>query len=153
MAEDSIKAAALFESDRLPEGDVLGQCVRIARLIGHGGMGRVYLGDDLLSGQQVAVKLLLPEVVCGPDELQRFISEAKHAATVNHPGIVRTFFIDVTEDGTPYQLMEYVPGAPLAKRIGQGPIAPASAARLAAAIAEMLGAAHDQGIIHSDGCL
>ena len=134
----------------LKEGDILGERVRIVRLIGRGGMGRVYLGDDLLTGQQVAVKLLLPEAVCGPEELQRFIDEAQYAATVSHPGIVRTLHVDVTDEGTPYQLMEYIRGAPLAKRIGQGPIAAGPAARLIAAVADALAAAHAQGVVHRD---
>lgn len=148
-------AAALSQLARQPqvtlsEGDVVGERVRIVRLLGRGGMGRVYLGEDLLTKQQVALKLLLPEVVCGTEDLQRFISEAQCAAAVSHPGIVRTLHIDVTEDGTIYQIMEYVRGAPLSRRIAQGPLSPGSAARIAAAVSSALAAAHAQGIVHRD---
>jgi len=131
-------------------GDVIGERVRIVRLLGRGGMGRVYLGDDLLTGQQVAVKLLLPEVQYGSEQLQRFVNEVRYAATASHPGIVRSLHIDVTSEGQLYQIMEYVRGAALSRRIAHGPLAAGPACRVLAAVAEALAAAHDKGIVHRD---
>lgn len=131
-------------------GDVIGERVRIVRLLGRGGMGRVFLGDDLLTGQQVAVKLLLPEVQYGSEQLQRFVNEVRFAATASHPGIVRSLHIDVTSEGQLYQLMEYVRGAALARRMAHGPLAAGPACRVLAAVAEALAAAHEKGIVHRD---
>lgn len=146
----ALKQLAAHLSHPLSSGDILGDRVRIKRELGRGGMGRVYLADDLLTDQEVAVKLLQPEVIGGPADIQRFISEARAASAISHSGIVSTLHIDVTEQGQCFQIMPYVPGHPLSARIQQGPIDPGATARIGAAGAEALAAAHARQIIHRD---
>lgn len=131
-------------------GDVLDARVRIAHQIGRGGMGQVYRAEDLLTGQEVAVKIMRPESVGSPIELRRFIEEARNAAVISHPAIVRTLHLDVTPDGAAYQIMEYVRGVDLGQYLDQRVLAPGPAVRIAAALADVLASAHERGLIHRD---
>jgi serine/threonine-protein kinase len=134
----------------LSAGMVIGDRARVKRLIGKGGMGSVYECDDLLTGQRVAVKILQSGVTADRTRLRRFVDEAAAAATISHPGIVKTLHIDVTEDGQLYQIMEYVAGVTLARRVRAGAVPAAAVARLGAGFARALAAAHRAGIVHRD---
>src|SRR3979411_789630 len=85
---------------------------RILRLLGEGGMGVVYLAerDDL--GTQVAVKVLR-DAWLSPARRERFASEQRTLAQLNHPLIARLYDADTLDDGTPWFVMEYVDGVPL----------------------------------------
>src|ERR1039457_6611969 len=85
---------------------------RILKLLGEGGMGVVYLAerDDL--GTQVAVKILRDAWV-SPARRERFASEQRTLAQLNHPLIARLYDADTLDDGTPWFVMEYVDGVPL----------------------------------------
>lgn len=131
------------------EGVQLGR-VRLGRQIGSGGCGVVYLGHDTLTSQTVAVKLLRVGAGTPVSHLQRFIGEASAAARVSHPGAVRTLFVDVTEEGQIYLVMELVDGISLSRAIASRRLVAAHAARIGAAIAEVLVAAHASGVIHRD---
>ena len=87
---------------------------RIAREVGHGGMGAVYLAerDDGQFEQQAALKLL-HSPFASDEELKRFRSERQILATLNHENIARLLDGGITEDGQPYYVMEYVDGLPL----------------------------------------
>ena len=129
---------------------MLGSRVRLVKMIGRGGMGEVYLGDDLLTHQRVAVKVMRSAIARNPESVRRFAAEAIAAASVQHPGIVRTLHIDVTDDGRVYQIMDYAEGETLARTIGDAGLSPYQCARLGAPIAEALAAAHRAGIVHRD---
>jgi serine/threonine-protein kinase len=129
---------------------VLGGRVRIVRPIGAGGMGAVYLGDDLVTNKRVAVKLMHGSHAADRALLQRFMAEAEAAAAITDEAIIKTLHIDVTEDGRLYQLMEYVHGVTLARRLARGAIGAAAAARIGATAARALDAAHRAGVIHRD---
>ncbi len=148
---DAIKEVMRRRDDApLHAGDVVGERARIVSPLGAGGMGRVYLADDLLTGQRVAVKLLRGHVAGDTEVLARFVAEAAAAAEVSHPGIIRTFHVDVDAQGHLYQVMEHVPGVTLAARAVRGPVAPGEAARIGAVIADALAAAHSAGVVHRD---
>ena len=71
--------------------EVIGGCFEIGERIGFGGMGIVYRGVDLQTGQPVAIKLLKPELVADkPDAIERFIREGEALRRLNHPNIVKT---------------------------------------------------------------
>ncbi|MEJ2208621.1 MAG: serine/threonine-protein kinase, partial [Anaerolineae bacterium] len=140
----------------LNPGDTLlnGQ-YEILRTLGRGGFGHVYLANDRLLGEQVAIKELIPDV--GGDEtvLKRFLAEARATIRLTHEHIVRTYnvFTQPSPGGEAryYIVMEYMPGGSLADRLRQaGALAPAEAARITAQVCEGLGYAHERGVVHCD---
>jgi serine/threonine protein kinase len=81
----------------------------LAELVATGGMGEVWSAEDQVLGRVVAVKLLRREYAADDAFLRRFRAEARHAASISHPGIAQVF--DYGEDeGTAYLVMELVPG-------------------------------------------
>src|SRR5262249_6018882 len=143
-------STARVESGYLASGATVGGRVRIIRLLGRGGMGVVYLGDDRVTGARVAVKLMHPSIASDPAALQRFLVEATAASAVPPPGIVKTLQVDVDDDGRLYQIMEHVPGISLEQRLERGRVAQAHVARIGAQVARALAAAHAAGIVHRD---
>jgi class 3 adenylate cyclase len=133
----------------LAEGDVLGG-YRIVRLVGRGGMGVVYLADDVRLGRKVALKVLTSEAADQPRIRERFLRESQIAASLDHPNILPIY--DAGEaDGQPYIAMRYVPGLDLdglIKRDGSLSLERTSA--LIDQIASALDAAHAAGLIHRD---
>ena len=136
-------------SDRvLLAGTVLGQ-YRIERVLGRGGMGVVYLADDLRLGRKVALKALAPELTDNPAHGDRLRREARAAAVLSHPGIATVFALEEF-DGQVFIAGEYVPGRTLRDELDGGPLGPEQTVATAAAIARALAAAHDRGIVHRD---
>jgi nicotinamidase/pyrazinamidase len=128
----------------------IGRCEVLSRL-GEGGMGVVYKGRHRDLDLPVAVKFLHPERVRTSEGSERFLREARLAARLNHPGIVRVF--DCGEaDGHFFIVMEFVDGQSLAAHIVERTTLPvARSLQIAEAIAEALGTALDQvGVIHRD---
>lgn len=98
-------------------GDALGRQVgayRLLQLLGHGGMGAVYLAEraDQQFEKRVAIKLV-PFAVWGEEARERFVQERQILARLEHPNIARLLDGGVSEDGVPYLVMEYVEGKPL----------------------------------------
>jgi serine/threonine-protein kinase len=126
----------------------------IEKRIGRGAMGAVYLAKDPRINRPVALKVIPIEKEFEDEELkearQRFYREAESAGRLTHPNIITVY--DAGEDkGLAYIAMEYVPGIPL--RSFTDPkklLAPKRALELAAATAEALDYAHNQGVIHRD---
>jgi serine/threonine protein kinase len=128
---------------------------RVARLLGIGGMGRVYKGVHPTIGSRVAIKVLSRECSDRRDLVDRFFAEAKAVNLIRHEGIVNVLDLAMLPDGRPYIIMEYLDGAPLASIIDHGvrhqaPLPLGGIARLAAEVLDALGAAHAKGIIHRD---
>jgi len=134
----------------LGPGDVFAGRARIRRQLGQGGMGTVYLCDDLLTGLPVAVKLMHQGLGLDSVALHRFFGEATAASAISHPGVVKTLHIDVTSDGQVYQIMEYVDGIDLATRAQHAALSMPACTRIAATLATALAAAHQRGVIHRD---
>jgi eukaryotic-like serine/threonine-protein kinase len=134
----------------LAPGVELDARVRIVRELGHGGMGAVFLAQDLATEQLVAVKVMHPRAAPTPQLLQRFLGEARAAAAVDHPAVIRSLAIDLSGDGRIYQILEYVRGRTLSERLGDGKANAAEVARLGALIADALAAAHAMGVVHRD---
>ena len=135
----------------LQAGDVLGDRAVIRRTLGAGGMGTVYLATDRLSGRAVAVKVLTASAAATPTELRRFLIEAEAATAVADPAIVKTLHVDVSQDGLPFHIMEYVDGVSLDRLIdGVGRFEAPLVAAIGVAIARALAAAHAAGVVHRD---
>jgi tetratricopeptide (TPR) repeat protein len=124
---------------------------RIGKLLGAGATGRVYLADDLLLGQPVALKLLtVGAAAVGPERQAtlRYAREAEAAGRLRHPNIVALHDADPASG---LFVLELMPGGTLAERVGAaGPLALAHARRLALDLLAALGAAHERGIVHRD---
>jgi eukaryotic-like serine/threonine-protein kinase len=122
-----------------------------ARLIGHGGMGDIYLAEDTVLGRQVAVKVLDQRFAQDPDVRKRFTREALAAAKLSgHHNIVTIFDVDECDDGRPMIVMEYLPGGTVAERAREGRIDREEALAWLEQTAAALDDAHQAGIVHRD---
>ena len=122
----------------------------LVRPLGHGAMATVDLAHDAELDRPVALKRLAENLARDEDLERRFLREARLAARLAHPNVVRVF--DVGEDdGRPFIAMEYVEGATLAELIARrGRVPPAEAARLGTQMCAGLAAAHAAGLVHRD---
>ncbi|MGH9282479.1 MAG: protein kinase domain-containing protein, partial [Acidimicrobiales bacterium] len=122
---------------------------RLGPLLGRGGMAEVYDGYDERLHRAVAVKLLRADLAADPDVRTRFEVEARAAAGLSHPNVVAVF--DTGEDaGTPFIVMERLPGESLADRVAAGPVEEEWLQRVAGDVLGALGAAHAAGLVHRD---
>jgi eukaryotic-like serine/threonine-protein kinase len=121
---------------------------RLEGRIAAGGMGEVWRGTDVVLGRPVAVKLLRSGCAQDPGSLARFRSEARHAASVSHPGIAQVY--DYGQAEPPYLVMELVDGPSLAQVLGGGPLDPGRVMDVVAQAAAGLDAAHRAGLVHRD---
>ena len=122
---------------------------RLVRRIATGGMGEVWQADDTVLGRRVALKVLVEELAVDDRATRRFVREARATARLTHTNVARVY--DFGRDGgAPFLVMELLEGETLAARLASGPLPPAEAARVAAAVADALEAAHQRGIVHRD---
>jgi len=119
---------------------------RIERLLGRGGMGRVYLGVQPAIGSRVAIKVLAQEYADNADLLERFFGEARAVNLIRHENIVDIIDLDRLPDGRPFIVMEFLEGKTL--RDAELPLAGILHAMVDVLLA--LHAAHAVGIIHRD---
>src|SRR5687768_17145785 len=118
-------------------------------LLGRGGMGEVYDGWDLRLDRPVAVKLLNSQLASQPEIRTRFESEARAAARLTNPKVVRIF--DTGEhEGTPFIVMERLPGRTLADEMAGGPLPQARVRAVLLDMLEALAFAHRKGVLHRD---
>ncbi len=122
----------------------------LVRPLGHGAMATVDLVRDVDLDRPVALKQLAENLACDEELRQRFLREARLAARLSHPNVVRVF--DVGEDGgRPFIAMEYVEGETLADLVARrGRLPVAEAATLGVQICAGLAAAHAAGLVHRD---
>jgi serine/threonine-protein kinase len=137
--------------------DLTGRIVgkyKIVQRLGRGGMAEVYQAYQASLDRHVAIKVILPFMTADPDFLKRFEREARAVAALRHPNIIQVFDYDV-EAGMPYMVMEYLEGDSLKslleklERRGQT-LPDTQAVRLVREIAQALGFAHRQNVVHRD---
>jgi serine/threonine protein kinase len=123
---------------------------RIVRRLGEGGMGAVYLAEQIAVGNRpVALKVLLRTLLENPNFLQRFQDEAASTGRIRHPNVVTIYESGQGDDGTPYIAMEYLEGETLRRALKtRGPLPVAECAEILQQAARGLNAAHKLGIIH-----
>jgi hypothetical protein len=125
-------------------------CYRILRILGHGGMGVVFLAEDPDLQRRLALKAMLPGMAASSGNRERFLREARAAAAIEHDHIVPIY--QVGEDrGVPFIAMPFLKGQPLDQRLQDGEALPLSETlRIGRETAEGLAAAHASGLIHRD---
>jgi serine/threonine-protein kinase len=132
------------------QGKLLSNRYLLAEEIGNGGMGSVFLATDLRTGGQVAVKIPHPFLARDPIYTERLKREAKIAARLYSPRIVRVMDLDADE-GLPFLVMEFVPGETLADELRtRGRLPVVEALTVALETARALEAAHQNGVVHRD---
>jgi two-component system LytT family response regulator len=134
---------------------------RVMKRLGAGGMGEVFLAEDLRLHRNVALKVLLPEVASDPDRMARFVQEARAASALSHPNAAHIYEIGEA-DGAHYLAMEYIEGETLESRLTADPATTGGPAKsgdslptaeiisIGAQVADALDAAHARGVVHRD---
>lgn len=135
----------LFGESQLPTIPGL----KVEEIIGQGGMGVVYKARDEELGREVAVKMVSGGPLVSESMRERFESEARAVAQLQHPNIAEVHAAD-TIDELPYIVMEFIPGGTLADNIGRQPQPPRQAATLLVKLADAVEFSHQEGIIHRD---
>jgi hypothetical protein len=143
-----ISAAAQGLAKESLNGRILGH-FRILREIGRGGMGEVYVAQDVKLHRLVALKLLPAAFQQDPERARWFEREARAVAALNHPNIMTVYEVGEWE-GQRFIAAEFVEGETLAQHLSNGPLAVTKVLRLGVQIAEALAAAHEAGIVHRD---
>ena len=127
---------------------------RVLGRIGRGGMGVVYRAEDERLDRAVAVKVLRADLAHDPAARARFVTEAKSAARIGHPGVVAVLDQGVDHEGgveTAYLVMELVDGRTLRDVVlDAGALTPGEALKVTAGVLEALAEAHRKGVLHRD---
>ena len=134
----------------LSRGSIFAGRYEIIEEIGQGGMGKIYRVEDTKIKEEMALKLIRPEIAADQRTIERFSNELKFARKIAHRNVCRMY--DLGEDkGTHYITMEYVPGENLKHMIRMmGKLSPTQAVSIARQVCEGLAEAHRLGVIHRD---
>jgi serine/threonine protein kinase/Tol biopolymer transport system component len=122
---------------------------RIIRALGRGGMGEVYIAEDLKLHREVALKLLPREMAADAERLQRFQREAQAVAALNHPNVVTVYSVEEA-DGLHFITMELVEGKTLTDLIPKRGLPVPEFLKLSLPMVDAIAAAHQRGIVHRD---
>ena len=122
---------------------------RILEKLGAGGMGQVYLAEDMKLGRKVALKILSQEFTTNKDRLNRFEQEACAASALNHPNILTIHEVG-NDDGTHFIATEYIDGNTLRRHMAGSPLEAREILDIAVQVASALEEAHAAGIVHRD---
>jgi serine/threonine-protein kinase len=122
----------------------------IGRLLGQGGFASVFLARDDMLGRDVAIKVLDPNLALSGEHSERFLTEARLVAQLEHPHIVPIYHVEQKE-GLLYIVMRFVPGTSLGGLLAkESKVPPAQAAAIAREVADALDYAHHHKVIHRD---
>jgi eukaryotic-like serine/threonine-protein kinase len=155
-AENFIEGSAVEEifpqvhqaDKKFAEGNLLGH-YKIIRELGRGGMGEVYLAEDVRLGRQIALKILPAHFTEEFEQISRFEREARAASSLNHPNIITIHDI-VQEGDTHFIATEFINGQTLREKLAGGRLKQSEALDIAIQVVKALMAAHTAGIIHRD---
>jgi tRNA A-37 threonylcarbamoyl transferase component Bud32 len=152
LAEDpAIIAARVGVSLDKLIGRTLNNRYLVLRKIGEGGFGAVFEGTQVATGREVALKILHPHNVSDSTVVARFRREAEACSRLRNAHTVTIYDFDETPDGILYLVMELVRGRSLQQvQKSEGPLPPARSLNILNQIADALGEAHEQGLVHRD---
>jgi Tol biopolymer transport system component len=136
------RGPTLVAGQRLAHYEIVSQ-------LGAGGMGEVYLANDLSLDRPVAIKILLSHFTKDVAQVQRFEREARAASALNNPNIITIHEIG-HEGDVHFIATEFIDGQTLRQRLAHGPMPPGEVVAIAMQIAKALSAAHAAGIVHRD---
>ena len=135
----------------LQPGQIIQDKYRIVRLIGQGGMGEVYEGENVSIARRVAIKVLLGEAAMNADIVQRFEREAQAAGRIGNDHILEVLDLGALASGDRFMVMEFLDGEPLNSRIERlRQLSAEQATPIVLQALAGLAAAHQAGIIHRD---
>ena len=135
----------------LSVGDVVDGKYRVERLLGRGGMGAVYAATHLDLEQEVALKVLLPELARDGIAVERFLREARAAVQLRSEHVARVLDVGRTGDGVPYMVIEYLEGSDLGVVLEhRGALSVSEATDFVLQACEAIAEAHALGIVHRD---
>ncbi len=161
----SLESTPTGESDRLadlPRWDLqklqealsasLAPSYEVLRPLGQGGMGAIFLAREPALKRLVAIKVLAPSFAADNRARVRFAREARAAAAISHPNVVRVYAVGETKRShLPYIVMQYVDGPNLEEwRLRRGRVGEREARRVIGEIAAALSAAHERDLVHRD---
>ena len=143
-----VSACDVLAGHHYEPGEMLGN-YKFQTALGSGGMGEVYLAEDIRLNRKVALKLLPPHFTVNPDRVRRFEREARAASALNHPNIVTIYEIGQS-DTTHFIATEFVDGKTLRQLINEKPFTLNETLNVSMQIADALSGAHTAGIVHRD---
>ncbi len=154
---EAAKELSLFQTEtlqtslnELSTGSTFAGRYQIIEELGKGGMGKVYRALDKKLGEEVALKLIKPEIASDRETIQRFSNELKLARKIAHRNVGKMYEL-MEAEGTHFITMEYVPGQDLRALIRQtGQLTAAKALSIARQVCEGLAEAHALGVVHRD---
>jgi serine/threonine protein kinase len=124
---------------------------RILEKLGEGGMGVVYVAEDILLGRRVAIKMLTANASPGKQHYRaRFLREARAVSALSHPHIAAVFNYGETPDGHPFIVMELVSGRVLSDLLRENALTLTQSVEITRQVAQALAEAHRQGLVHRD---
>ena len=142
--------SAFLTGNEIRIGQIVAEKFKVLSLLGTGGMGSVYLVEEIHSRKRYALKTLLAAQTTDRT-IMRFQQEAKATSLLNHPNLVRLHEFGLIHDEHPFFVMDYCEGETLADRIkANGPVSESQALGMFIAICGALAYAHSQGVVHRD---
>ena len=138
-----------LEERSFPVGSHVG-AYEVQGTVGVGGMGFVHRARHVLTGREVAIKVMREDQLTQERAIDRMMREASILATVAHAGIPQFYECGILDDGRPWIAMELVEGQALATRLSHGVLPPDDVMAFVEGVAEVLAAAHDRGVTHRD---
>ncbi len=148
--EPSVTKTIETPVEKLNRGTIFAGRYEIIEILGKGGMGTVYKVEDTKIGQDIALKLIRPEIASDKKTIERFRNELKTTRMISHRNVCRMFDLGDAE-GTHFITMEYIPGEDLKsliRRVKQIP--EGTAISIAKQVCEGLAEAHRLGVVHRD---
>jgi tRNA A-37 threonylcarbamoyl transferase component Bud32 len=136
--------------DNLQRGQLIGGQFRIRERIGEGGMGVMYLAEQIGLERLVALKVIRAGAVSDTMSIERFKREARALGKLQHPNIVTVYAFGALDSGLPYLAMEFIQGDTLTQLLRWGPVEQERALDIAVQIARGLEEAHARGLVHRD---